>query len=243
MKTVKEIASLTGVSVRTLHYYDEIGLLRPAQVTEAGYRLYGGRELERLQHILFLRELEFPLKEIKRILDAPSFDRSEALKKHINMLELKRDRLHRLIGLAGRILEGESDMSFEEFDMTEIEEARTQYGKEARERWGGTDAWRESERRTKAYTKEDWRRISSEADEIFGEFARNMQKPPAHPDVQQAVKRWKHHINSHYYNCTDEILAGLGEMYAADERFRKNLDKHARGLAQFMSEAIRAYCE
>ncbi|MDL2237318.1 MerR family transcriptional regulator [Christensenellaceae bacterium OttesenSCG-928-K19] len=243
MKTVKQVARLTGVSVRTLHHYDSIGLLRPACVTGAGYRMYGQKELARLHHILFLRELEFPLSEIRRILDDPSFDKQKVLLEHKKLLTLKRDRLNRLIELAGSVAKGEDNMNFGAFDTTEIEKAKKQYGAEAKERWGGSAAYAESEQKTKNYTKEDWRRIKQESDGIFREFAQQMGKGPAHPDVRQTVKKWRHHITMNYYNCTEEILAGLGEMYAADERFQKNIDAHAEGLAQFMSAAIKEYCK
>lgn len=242
MKTVHEVSELTGVSVRTLHYYDEIGLLTPTETTQAGYRLYGDAALARLQQILFLRELDFPLKEIKAILQSGSFDAREAMEHQKHLLVLKRDRLDKLIGLADSFLKGETTMNFEAFDMKEIEQARTEYAQEAKERWGSTEAYRQSEARTSKYTQADWQRISGEMDGIFAKFAAQMDKPLEDPAVQQTVRAWQDHITTNYYNCTDEILAGLGEMYTADERFRTNIDRHAAGLAAFISQAIRAYC-
>lgn len=143
--TVREVSRLTGVSVRTLHYYDEIGLLRPSQVTEAGYRLYDDTALERLQQILLFRELEFPLKDIKTILDNPDFDREEAISRQIELLTLKKERLERLIAHAREIREtGANMMEFQAFDTSKIDA----YTAEAKARWGGTETWREFEEKS-----------------------------------------------------------------------------------------------
>ena len=240
--TVHQVAKLTGVSVRTLHYYDEIGLLPPSEITPAGYRLYGAEALERLQQILFFRELEFPLKEVKQILDSPAFDKNEALAHHKELLMLRRGRINRLIALVDRTLKGENKMSFEAFDLSEIEAAQKQYAQEARERWGDSDAYQESARKTAAYTKADWAAITAQAGEIYQAMAAQMEKSPDHPAVQALVARWQQHITDHYYHCTKEILAGLGEMYASDPRFIENIDRFQPGLARFFSEAIRVYC-
>ncbi len=242
MKTVKEVAEITGVSVRTLHYYDGIGLLKPTETTGAGYRLYDGTALGRLQQILFFRELGFPLKEIRKILADPSFDARGALENHRRMLVMERDRLNGLIRLADRTLKGENVMSFEEFDRSAIEEARKKYAKEAEERWGGTDAYRESKRRTDSYKEDDWKRIHAEAEKLYRSFAENSGKRPEDPAVQALVGEWQAFLTRNFYDCTDEILAGLGRMYAGDPRFAKNIDKHGPGLADFMSRAIAAFC-
>ena len=241
-QTVHEVAAAAGVSVRTLHYYDQIGLLRPAGTTEAGYRLYDDAALARLQQILFFRELDFPLSEIREILDNPSFDKQRAMHAHKDLLILKRERLERLIALVNNTIKGEKTMSLKEFDMTEIEQAQKQYADEARQRWGSTDAYKQSAKRTASYNKEDWARINAEAEQIYDGFAAQMGNDPASPAVQQLVANWQAHISTNFYDCTKEMLAGLGEMYIADERFTKNIDKRAPGLAQFMSDAFRAYC-
>ena len=242
-RTVREVARLTGISVRTLHYYDEIGLLHPSEVTPAGYRLYGEEAVERLGQILFFRELDFPLREIAAILDSPSFDRQEAMANHRRLLELKRARLDRLIRLVDQNLKGESNMGendLKAFDMEEYEATRAQYAAEAKERWGETEAYRESEKRTGSYRKEDWARIQQEAEGIFSKLAANRDKGPSDPAVQECVRAWQEHITRHYYTCTNEILQGLGQMYAADERFTKWFDeRYGSGTAQFVSEAIR----
>ncbi len=241
MKTVHQVAGLAGISVRTLRYYDEIGLLRPDGASEAGYRLYGSTAMERLQQVLFFRELGFPLDEIAAILDAPTYNKKEALRNHKSLLEMKRARLDALIGLVEEALEGENTMSVKEFDMTAIESAREEYAKEAKERWGGTDAYRQSAARVKAYKKEDWAGISAASEALFRGFAAQREGDPASPEAQALVKSWKDFISEKFYDCTDEILAGLGEMYAADERFTKNIDAYGTGTAHFMRDAIRAY--
>lgn len=240
---IHEVAKLTGVSVRTLHYYDEIGLLCPEQTTEAGYRLYGEKSMELLQQILFFRELDFSLKEIHDILSSPAFDQRKALENHKKLLMLKRSRLDNLISLVDKTLKGDSEMSFKEFDMSEIEAAQQEYAKEAEERWGGTDTYAQSMQKTKSYKKEDWAKISAESEKIYRDFAANMDKDPTSTEVQGLVAAWQAHITKNFYNCTNEILAGLGQMYAADERFQKNIDRYGEGLADFISKAIAHYCK
>ncbi len=242
-RTVHRVAKLTGISVRTLHYYDEIGLLHPCEVTDAKYRLYDDACLERLQQILFFRELGFALKDIRPILDDPFFDKNKALKNHKNLLILKRNRLNSLIALVENTLKGEKTMSFQEFDMSEIENSRKKYAKEAEARWGNTDAYKESQKKADGYSAREWAAITEETQKIYAAFVANMHREPSSPEVQQLVADWQGLITKHFYHCTNEILAGLGEMYIADERFTKNINQHADGLAQFMSDAIRIYCK
>lgn len=241
---IKEIADLTGVTVRTLHYYDEIGLLKPGVVTQAGYRLYNEENLELLQQILFFRELDFPLNEIKEIVTSPFFDKTKALQKHRELLLKKRERLNNLINLTEKTLKGESKMSFKEFDMTEIEESMKEYAEEVKERWGSTQAYAQSQKRTASYTKDQWAQIDAEVKEIFRTFAglSSQGLPPDSAQAQAAVKRWQDCISNHFYTCSDEMLASLGMMYTGDERFRKNLDEFGDGTARFMSESIEIYC-
>ncbi len=236
--TVKEVSRLCGVSVRTLHYYDEIGLLRPERLSGAGYRVYGEGELLLLQQILFFRELGFSLKEIRAIMQNPSFDAKEALEKQRTLLEMKRERISGLIRLVDQTLKGEQLMSFKEFDQSKIERARAQYAVEAKERWGNTPAYAQSEQKTKGYTKEDWNRIQDEAAELFKDLAAHMEQGPSAPETQALIGQWQAHITRYYYDCTDAILAGLGHMYREDRRFAENIDQYGCGLADFMSEAI-----
>ena len=239
---INEAARLAGVSERTLRYYDRIGLLRPSGMTESGYRLYDDDALRRLQQILFFRELGFPLAQIREIMDSPGYDMNEALRRHRLLLVAERDRLNGLIDLAERTLKGENDMSFDAFDRSGIDRQRDAYAEEARRRWGGTDAYAESEKKTAGYGKEQWAAIQQEADAIFAAFAALRGRTPDDPDVQALVARWQAHITAHYYACTKEILAGLGQMYVADERFTQNIDRAGAGTARLMSDAIAAYC-
>ncbi len=238
---IGDAASLLNVSVRTLRYYDEIGLLKPSEVTEAGYRIYDGTDIARLQQILFYRELEFPLSDIGRILSAPDYDRADTLRKQKELLTLKRDRLDALIRLAEQSMKGEDTMSIQEFDNTAVETAREKYAAEAEARWGKTEAWRESAARTKAYGRGDWTHIQSEADEILKAFAAARDEAPAGQKARALVEDWQAHITKYYYDCTAPILKGLGQMYMGDARFTAYLDRFGDGTAAFISEAIEAY--
>ena len=239
---INEVAKFTGVTVRTLHYYDEIGLLKPNNVTEAGYRNYDEAALETLQQILFFRELEFPLSEIREIMTNPSYDKQKALIRHKELLMKKRNRLNNLIQLVDYTMKGEKTMSFKEFDMSEIDKAKKEYAKEVKERWGNTDAYKESAEKTKSYDKEKWELLNKESSVIFQEFAKIKDGDPDSERAKELVKEWQDHITKYYYTCTKEILAGLGMMYVADERFTKNIDQIGEGTAAFMSAAIEAYC-
>lgn len=238
----KEFADFTGVSVRTLHYYDEIGLLKPAYVEgRTGYRYYDSTCLERMQEILFYKELDFPLKNICELLSSPGYDKQEALEQQKRLLVLKKERLERLIDALDKAGKGEYVMTA--FDNKEYEETRRQYEKEAKERWGETDAYKEHQEKTKGYSKDKWQEANAGLDNILEEFAQ-CKASGATPDSKEAldlVKKLQNHITEQYYTCTDEILAGLGQMYVADERFRKNIDKHAEGTAEYVSEAIAKY--
>ena len=241
MMTVNEVSKLTGVSVRTLHYYDQIGLLHPDQVSEAGYRLYGQASLERLQQILLFRQLEFPLKEIKDIIDSPDFNKEEALDQQIQMLRLQQEHLSGLINLALEIKKnGVNKMDFKPFDTSKLDE----YAKEAKERWGDSAAYQESARKTKNYTKEDWNMANEQITSVFAEFGKLKELPPESPDAQMAVKKLQDLISQFYYACDKEVLAGLGQMYTADQRFKDNIDKMGgNGTAEFAARAIACYCK
>ncbi len=235
---VREFASLTGVSIRTLHYYDEIGLLRPAHVDEAtGYRFYDEQSLMRMQEILFYRELDFPLKSIREILSSPRHDTSKALADQKVLLTLKKQRIERLISAIDDAMKGENVMNA--FDNTDFEN----YKAEASKKWGHTEAYRQHEEKTRDYSGDKWQNLAGEMDRILNDFALCMTsgKTPDSPEAQQLVKALQEHISGSYYDCTKEILAGLGQMYTADERFRRNIDKHREGTAAFISSAIWVY--
>lgn len=239
---ISEVAKLTGITVRTLHYYDEIGLLKPSEITEAGYRLYSREDLEILQQILFFRELDFPISQIKEIMNNPNYDKEEALKKQKELLIQQRQRIEGLIKLIEKRIEGDNNMSFKEFDMNEIEENKKKYAKEVKERWGTSKAYEESEKKTSSYNKEKWGDINQETSEIFKGFAELRNSDPGSEEVQELVRRWQKYITDNFYTCTNEILSGLGLMYVEDERFKENLDKNGEGTAKLMAEAIKIYC-
>ena len=237
---IKEFAEFTGVSVRTLHYYDEIGLLRPADVDlVTGYRFYDEGSLLRMQEILFYRELDFSLKSISEILSSSNYDKAKALQEQKQLLILKKARLERLIAAIDHAEKGENVMKA--FDNSEFEK----YKAEAQERWGNTDAYKDHAQKTRNYGKDKWNSLAADMDIIFSEFSICMKNgfAPVSEEAQKLVNKLQSHINENYYTCTNEILYGLGQMYVADERFKKNIDKHADGTAAYVSEAIACYCK
>lgn len=238
MRTVNEVSKLTGVSVRTLHHYDAIGLLKPAKTTEAGYRLYDDTALSRLQDILLFRELQFPLKEIKAILDSPGFDPSEALAQQIELLELQYKHIGELISFAREIQKkGVREMNFRVFDNSEVE----QYKAEAKAKWGDTEAYQEYEQKQK--NGHDFSETASQLMNLFSEIGALRQLPPDDKAVQEKIGILQNFITSNYYTCTAEILRSLGQMYVSDERFKHNLDKAGgEGTAEFVNQAIAFYC-
>ena len=238
---ISEAARLTGVTVRTLHYYDKIGLLKPSAVTDAGYRVYSADDLARLQQILFFRELDFPLEDIRAILQDPAYDRQSALRKQRELLLQKRRRLDGLISLVDKTLQGEQDMSFKQFDMTEIEATRKQYAAEAKQRWGSTAAYAEYEQKTARRTPAEQQMLDAEGTAILQAIGESRTLAPDSAAAQALVKRWQDYITKTYYRCTNEILAGLGQMYTTDERFTQNLDRFGAGTAAFLSTAIAVY--
>ena len=236
---IKEFAEFTGVSVRTLHYYDEIGLLVPAYVDRStGYRYYDENSLLRMQEILFYRELDFSLKSIREFLSSPNYNKRKALKEQKKMLTLKKERLERLISAIDGAVKGENIMIA--FDNSEFEKHKA----EAKEKWGQTPAYKEHAEKTKHYSKDKWNNLAEGMNDILAEFAicvKNGEEPDS-SEAQNLVKMLQSHITENYYLCTNEILACLGQMYVADDRFRNNIDKHADGTAAFICEAIEVYC-
>ena len=221
MRTVNEVSKLTGVSVRALHHYDAIGLLRPTEVTEAGYRLYDDTALSRLQSIL----------------DSPDFDLSEALTEQIGLLELQYKHIGELISFAREIQKkGVTEMDFHVFDKSEIE----QYKKEAKEKWGHTKEYEEYEQKEKrGHDFDEARKLMG----LFSELGALKEMSPADPAVQEKISALQSFITDNYYTCTTEILGGLGQMYAEEERFHHNIDKAGgEGTAEFVKQAIEIYC-
>ncbi|MBQ7837751.1 MAG: MerR family transcriptional regulator [Clostridia bacterium] len=239
---IKEFAKLTGVSVRTLHYYDEIGLLKPAFVDgQNGYRDYDEKSLERMVEILFYRELDFPLKSILKILSSPDYDKTAAIRRQKELLTLKKERLERLISALDEAEKGEIPMNT--FKNNEYEAARKQYADEAKQRWGGTDAYKEYEQKTAGISADKRNDANEGLNAVLAEFAAI--KDGAAPEskaAQSLVRKLQEYITENFYTCTNEILAGLGQMYVADERFKANIDKNGIGTAEFISEAIEVFC-
>ena len=241
MMTVNEVSRLTGVSIRTLQYYDRIGLLSPAAYTDAGYRLYDDASLEKLQQILLFRELEFSLSEIKEIVTRPDFDRAKALEQQIQLLTLKKEHIENLIGLAkGLETTGVKTLAFDAFDTKKLDE----YAAQAKASWGATPAYKEYEEKSKGRSKEDERGISTQMMDIVAEFGAIRDTDPASGEAQALVKKLQDFITAHYYTCTNDILGGLGKMYACGGEFTANIDSYGgEGTAVFASKAIEAYCK
>lgn len=239
MKTVKEVSRLTGVSVRTLHHYDNIGLLRPARTTEAGYRLYDNGALERLQIILLFRELKFPLREIKDLLDRPDFDKTKALEQQMRLLQLQKEHIEGLMDLAHGIKELGVDTMFEfkAFDKSQLEE----FSRQARASWGETDAYRQFEASSEDRSEEDMEMLNTEMMAIFKKLGALKTLEPSDPQVQQQIGRLQAFISEHFYECTQEILSYLGQIYACDSRFAEAIDSAGgKGTADFVKKAIEA---
>ena len=241
MMTVNEVSKLTGVSIRTLQYYDKIGLLNPAGYTQAGYRLYDDTSLETLQQILLFRELEFPLKDIKKIIESPSFDRGKALEQQITLLMLKKEHIENLINLARGIKTiGVKNMDFSAFDTRKIDE----YEAQAKASWGTTPEFHEYEEKAKDRTVEQQKSINIQMMNIFAEFGEIREEDPASEKAQNLVKKLQEFITEHFYTCSNEILASLGKMYAGGGEFTTNIDKAGGvGTAEFASKSIVIYCE
>ncbi len=241
MKTVNQVSKLTGVSVRTLHHYDNIGLLKPTSITEAGYRLYDDEALARLQHILFFRELEFPLKQIGEILDSPGFDPVSVLEDQIRLLELRREQLDKLISHARNIQNtGVISMDFSAFDRKK----QDTYAAEAKRRWGNTDAYKEFEQKTAGQSQEQQSSTGNDLMAIFARMGAIRNSDPGSPETQAFVKELQEFITAHYYTCTKPILKGLGMMYIAGDEMTANIDAAGgEGTAQFAHEAIEIYCK
>ena len=249
MYKISEVARLSGVSVRMLHHYDNIGLLIPSDKNDKNYRLYSDEDVKKLYQILIFKELEFSLKEIKNILDDENFDREKALRLQRELIVEKRKRMDNILNSIDEVidnLEGDKAMSnkdFKAFSYEEIKKHEEKYKEETEKRYGKSSAYKECNEKTSKYSKNDWENISKEADEIYKKLADLMDRQLEDIEVQDLVDQWRNHISKNYYNCTIDIFRGLALMYVADERFTKNIDKYKDGLAQFLSDAMNVYCD
>lgn len=240
---VSEVARITGVSVRTLHHYEEIGLLVPASRTAAGYRVYRRENLLRLQQILIQRELGLSLEDIRLSLDDPKFDHRQALMSQREQLKERAratDDMIRAIDQALALLNAENSTMdikaiFDGFDPAK-------YEAEAKERWGNTDAYKESAKRTQRYNEADWKRLKDDQSAINRDAATAMHanKRPDGDEAMDIAERHRLLIDRWFYPCSHATQCGLADMYEADSRFAENIDKHGAGLTPFLAEAIRA---
>ena len=239
--TVHEVSRLAGVSIRTLQYYDKIGLLHPTGYTDAGYRLYDDTALERLQHILLFRELEFPLKDIKKIISSPDFDRGEAIEQQIELLKLKKEHIENLMDFAlGIKMLGGKHMDFKAFDKSKLDE----YAKQAKELYGNTPEYKELEEKQKNRTEEEDKLLADRFMLFFKEAGEMKNTDPASLQAQDLVKRIQGYITENLYICSNKILRGLGKMYSGGGDFTKNIDAYGgEGTAEFVDKAIQIYCD
>lgn len=241
MRTVHEVSRLTGVSIRTLQYYDKIGLLPPAEYTQSGYRLYDDTALEKLQQILLFRELEFPLKDIKGIMESSHFDRRKALVQQVKLLTLKMEHIQNLIGLAREIIKnGGNPMDFSAFNTEKLKA----YTAQAKAAWGMTPEYKEYEERTKGRTTAENHALQEQLMNIFKELGRLKGLDAADCAVQRQIGKLQQFISDHFYTCSDAVFSRLGKMYAAGGDFTENINKAAgEGTAEFVNEAIQLYCK
>ena len=239
MKTVRQVSQLTGVSIRALHHYDAIGLLKPTQVTDAGYRLYSDAEIERLYMILVFRELGLSLKEIRSILNAPDYDRNRVLEQQLKIMQERAEKLKNRISLAKCMLVmGVKDMDFNGFDSKKMDD----YSVQAKALYGKTDAYKEFEQKSKNRTKEQTQVLG---EQVMDFFVRLGKMRPCAPDSEAAqcwAKELQEFFNEHFYTCTPEILLGLAESYAGGGSMTENIDKAGgEGTGSFAKEVISCY--
>jgi DNA-binding transcriptional MerR regulator len=242
---VGEVAALAGVTVRTLHHYDRIGLLSPSGRTAAGYRRYSAADLDRLHQVLLYRELGFPLEEVATLLDDPSADPAEHLRRQHRLL---RDRLERTQAMVAAV---EKEMEAMTMGISLTPEERfelfgdwlpEEYEQEAEQRWGDTDAWAQSQARTRAYTKDDWVRVKAEGEDVEARMAAALRAgvAPDSPQAMDLAEEARQQISRNFYDCSPEMHAGIGRMYVEDERFTAHYERRAPGLAQWVSTAVQA---
>ena len=245
--TVHEVADLTGITIRTLHYYDGIGLLKPAMVTGNKYRLYTDDDLSRLQEILFFREVGFALKEIKGLLSSPNYDRTEALKRHLDILQAQKERIDALISLVKTEIAGNRVPSFTPFSDAKVLELREKYRSEVLKRWGDTESFKEYEKAFLSQSREkqedQLKKFHLVSKDTFERLAQFQNQSPACQEVQQIVGEWQRYISESFYKCDNQMLLYLGQLYIGDERFSNYINKFGNGnLAAFFSEAINIFC-
>lgn len=242
--TVGQVADLFGVTVRTLHHYDEIGLLVPSGRSRAGYRLYTGGDLTRLQQVVVYRRLELPLDEIATLLEGGE-DAAGHLRRQRDTVMQRLGELTELVAAIDRALEREmSEQPATTEDLKELfgDGFEDEYQQEAQERWGETDAWKQSRSRTERYTKADWAQVKAEADAINAAFvaAQSSGEPATSGPAMDAAEQHRLHIHDRFYDLDHTFHRGLADMYVADPRFTKTYEDIAPGLAAYVHDAIHA---
>lgn len=243
--TVHQLAKLAGVTPRTLRYYDRVGLLSPSHHGKNGYRYYGEKEMIRLQQILFFRELEFPLEDIKRMLNRPDFNVIDALRDQKKLMRLKRDRIDRLLTSIDKTIKTMTDdknMQGEEmYDAFKDDDVK-QYQEEVKQRWGDSDAYTQSMAKVGKMTKAEMDKLKEDGKKFTQSLADAMDKDAASPEVQALIAQHHAGINF-FYECKPSMYRGLGQMYVDDPRFTAYYDKFRPGLAAFVRDAINVYCD
>ena len=242
--SVKQLAVVAGISARTLHYYDEIGLLKPSRNPENGYRIYNRTAVLRLQQILYLRELGMGLDEIQAVLDQPGYDLLQALEGHWMALMARRERLSGLIRTVERTIsymKGTIEMEDKELFAGFSEEKQKEYEEEARRRWGEKNV-KESQKRWGSYSPEEKKKILAEGNALYKDIVAVMPLGPASPEAQKGIARWHQNLR-YFYEPTTEVLLGLGELYNDDPEFNATFTRIHPDLAEFMRKAIKIYCQ
>ena len=242
--TVGEVAELANVTVRTLHHYDHLGLVVPSARTDAGYRLYDDGDLERLQQVLFYRELGFGLDDIRDLMADAAFDRGDALREQRELLASEVERLRRMVSAVDAAIEAhETGTTMDQASMFEVfGEQQREWQREAEERWSDTDAWQQSRQRTSGYTKQDWEEVKAESEAIMQRIA-EVHRSGARADSEaamDAVEAHRRQISERFYDCPPAMQVELGEMYVQDPRFRATYEDLSEGLAEWVRDAIAA---
>lgn len=242
---VGQVAARAGISVRTLHHWDSVGLLRPSGRTTSGYRFYAEPDLERLQQVLTYRQLGFALAEISTLLDDPSVDALDHLRRQQELLAERIARLQSTAALVRRAVEAKRmDMSLDPHELREVfgDDDPMQYAEQAQQRWGETDAWASSQARAASYSKQDWLRVRAQAHEVEQRFAAALAGglPATDDEVRALAEEHRRQISRNYYDCDLEMHCRLADMYVADERFAAHYDAVAPGLAQYVHDAVHA---
>ncbi len=242
---VGQVAAAAGVTVRTLHHWDAVGLLVPSGRTAAGYRTYAPGDLERLRQVLTYRELGFSLEDVRRLLDDPEVDALEHLRRQQELLADRIARLQSVAALVSRAVEARSmGIELDPHELREVfgDEDPTQHAEQARVRWGDTGAYLQSHARTSSYSKQDWLEVRAEGEDVERRFAEALAAglPADDPAVTAIAEDHRQHISRRFYDCGPELHASLADVYVDDERFAAHYDRRAAGLAQCVHDAVKA---